>query len=379
METLTSLFCSSAAFMEGNSFVAGVVAGMVSTGLCRLLWFLVVETCIRARSEYTGYWRNETLDGSGEADKIDYFKMRHDAKTGRIRGSIVRERPDSARGCRWRCTGVIVNCHLLFFFYSTGGLQSDGSGYGVLQGNQLHTFKGKYLSTSKQGKLIQVSARTSKICKGDQDYREARRMFSPVWAPCRVSGRLASAVCGRCRSLAKGLLRHESFRAKRATVEISFEVPREMAEAECRLRLVKYGKSEFNSPYDNAPLNKDYKPISHAVGRVTFRLRRVLVNRGFQFKCYAKCRSGNDARMVRDALIDMFDYAGTRYESDLNAGMRERLPTIAIGGLADDEVWFVLPGFRVYVTEADDPLHPYLNNFYDWDVASSTRALAKER
>lgn len=340
-----------------------MAAGLASAGIGKLLWFIIVETLIRARSEYTGYWKNEMLDRSGDVVKTDFFRMRHDAKTGEVRGIIVRAEPDAISGCKWNCTGAIVNGHFLFFFCSTGGLSSDGSGYGILQKNLLHTFEGSYLSTSKAGKLVRVDARTVKLSKGSAEYDEARRMLSPLWVVDRLVDRLACIMRSKYR--ARMARFGQNARAKRHTVSIEFDAPGGAPDAEYRLRLVKYGKAEFNPPCDNVPLNRDYKPAVSDCNRVAFRLRRVYVNRGFQFKCYAKCRNRDDALVMRDALLSAFDYAGTPYDNDLDSSMKERFPPVDIPAVEDNEVWFVLPNYPVYITTADDELHPYLNNYRD--------------
>ena len=126
---------------------------------------------IYRKSDFTGNWKNSVLDSSGNVVKIDYCRLLHNKRNGTIKGTIVREVPESYNYRKWYCNGVLIRDRIIMSFWSANDSQkSDGSGYLFLTEDK--KFEGVYIHSTKDNKITTVNVKSEKV----QDMEKIKRI-----------------------------------------------------------------------------------------------------------------------------------------------------------------------------------------------------------
>lgn len=156
------------------------------------------------------------------------------------------------------------------------------------------------------------------------------------------------------------------------SVKISVKLPT-LENARYYLQYVRAGKDDWD--HKGALENTRYRMVPEVDGIFSVFLEKIPINLGFQFKCYAQCKTVKDTDAVYQKLREHFSplYRSSRfpeyqngrvYVSDVN-GRKSEFALVDYPVAGKRRIWFILPEYHPYVTGDKD--HPFLNNYYHHD------------
>lgn len=153
----------------------GVIGSVIASFIYAIFNDYIDYWLVYRKSDFTGYWKNSVLDSHKNVIKIDYCHLLHNRRTGTIKGTIVREFPETQNDRKWFCNGVIVNDRIIMSFWSAYEHQkSDGSGYLFLTGDK--KFEGVYMHSTNENKIASVDVMSEMITDVDKINR-AKKLF----------------------------------------------------------------------------------------------------------------------------------------------------------------------------------------------------------
>ena len=127
-----------------NELLIGIVARIISTLIVMLSQSMIKRHINFKKSKYSGKWKDEIYDDQGNTIKRNEYLLHHNRKDNSITGSLKRIEPDAQSYRVYKCSGVLVEGHLMLSIWSDDPIKSDGSVYARFTKD--FTFEGKYLT-----------------------------------------------------------------------------------------------------------------------------------------------------------------------------------------------------------------------------------------